>query len=674
MTETSVGRRRRWWIVGAIVAAVVLVGAAGAVYFAVSSNAAVSVALVPSSKPGANPFTATVASATPDAADTVVQKSAQLRKTLPVAKATHTPVATGTTPGLYGGSGDAQVCDPQKLVSFLTANPAKAGAWARVLGIRAKNIGAYVASLTPVILNSDTLVINHGYRNGAATTLVSVLQAGTAVMVDATGTPRVKCNCGNPLTAPQPLSLTAAHVVGKRWAGYAPKNVIAVKPGASGGDLQLVDLGTGTVYQQAVGPVTALWAAASWSASTGTSIVDQTEVWTSADGRSWAHVATVPHELISGLGYANGHWVAVTLPPVFDVPQSDILTSADLRTWKKAASVPGQLNGVAFGGGRWEAVGDAPAGSLGYQSQAGGAGIVYSSSNGSDWRPVATVADTSKYGLTGLSSVAFGDGRWTAVAGIALSPPVKVYGSTDGEHWTPQAADALENQTGGAVTYGSGTWLINANTHALPDPLTFTPSPTDGLADTSTDGASWRTAPAAGLEGTRVEAAGYGSGRWLVATEESDLPNPMHALVGSRVASSSDGRTWAMIGQIAGPMGAIGYGAVPSRGGATAPPTTPSATPSAAPSPTPTPTAAAGSPQCSADLLKAARTRAGLDGTIDHPQCSGTWAIAAVILQQSEITAVFEWVDGAWTVRSRNNVCAENLLPADLVQLGCHSN
>src|SRR2546429_115073 len=84
------------------------------------------------------------------------------------------------------------------------------GSSASVEGIEPNDIATYVASLTPVILTSDTLVTNHGYANGHATTLRSVLQAGTAVMVDNTGVPRVKCNCGNPLTpaGPTPIGKT----------------------------------------------------------------------------------------------------------------------------------------------------------------------------------------------------------------------------------------------------------------------------------------------------------------------------------------------------------------------------------------------------------------------------------------------------------------------------------
>jgi hypothetical protein len=40
-----------------------------------------------------------------------------------------------------------------------------------------------------VILQRDTRVTNHGFRNGRATPTQSILQAGTAVLVDEYGVP-----------------------------------------------------------------------------------------------------------------------------------------------------------------------------------------------------------------------------------------------------------------------------------------------------------------------------------------------------------------------------------------------------------------------------------------------------------------------------------------------------
>ncbi|WP_434316917.1 DUF6777 domain-containing protein [Leifsonia sp. P73] len=231
--------RRRWWLAGGIVVAAAVIAAAVLGGIAIGRSAASGpIRLVAAGEPGPNPFTqSTQRDAAPAPSDIVAKKTAQLRASLPKDAGTDTPVAGGTTPGLYGGSGDAQVCDPQRLVAFLAGAHAKAAAWARVLGIAPTKIAAYVSGLTPVILGSDTLVQNHGYRSGAATSFPAILQAGTAVLVDATGTPRVKCNCGNPLTEPQPLSVPSAATVGTAWPGYTGRSVILIHSGRPGGSL-----------------------------------------------------------------------------------------------------------------------------------------------------------------------------------------------------------------------------------------------------------------------------------------------------------------------------------------------------------------------------------------------------------------------------------------------------
>jgi hypothetical protein len=110
----------------------------------------------------------------------------------------------GSEQGLYGGSRRLDVCDTGLLLDFLltVGNAGKKSAWARTLGISARNkkVRAFVGSLTEVVLANDTLVGNHGYRKGRANRYDAVLEAGTAVLVDLFGVPRVKCNCGNPLT------------------------------------------------------------------------------------------------------------------------------------------------------------------------------------------------------------------------------------------------------------------------------------------------------------------------------------------------------------------------------------------------------------------------------------------------------------------------------------------
>jgi hypothetical protein len=136
----------------------------------------------------------------------------------------------GDTPGLYGGTRQASACDKARLVAFLRANPEKAQAWAGVQGIPVEQIPSFVERMTPVLLRSDTLVINHGYRNGEATTAPAVLQAGMGVMVDEYGTPTVKCNCGNPLTrAEKKISTKGAKYSGPKWPDFSKSKVTRVE-------------------------------------------------------------------------------------------------------------------------------------------------------------------------------------------------------------------------------------------------------------------------------------------------------------------------------------------------------------------------------------------------------------------------------------------------------------
>jgi serine/threonine protein kinase len=167
------------------------------------------------------------------------------------------PVATGGTvaggtAGLYGGTLNNASCDPAQMVAFLQQHPDKARAWADVEGIAAADLPSYIGGLTPVVLRADTAVTNHGFLDGAATTLRSVLQAGTAVLVDRFGVPRARCYCGNPLTPPP--ATTPAGFTGERWSGFSPSTIVTVAPtSAPLTQLTLVDPVSLVVFTRPVG-------------------------------------------------------------------------------------------------------------------------------------------------------------------------------------------------------------------------------------------------------------------------------------------------------------------------------------------------------------------------------------------------------------------------------------
>jgi hypothetical protein len=129
---------------------------------------------------------------------------------------------------VYGGTRKVASCDVEKQIKFLQANPSKTNAFASVLGIRSSDVAAHLRALTPVQLRMDTRVTNHGYRDGAATSYQAVLQAGTAVLVDDRGVPRVRCACGNPLKPPVALK-TTPKPRGDSWPSYRPQNVVVIE-------------------------------------------------------------------------------------------------------------------------------------------------------------------------------------------------------------------------------------------------------------------------------------------------------------------------------------------------------------------------------------------------------------------------------------------------------------
>nr|WTB29235.1 hypothetical protein OG781_06775 [Streptomyces sp. NBC_00830] len=222
------GPGRPWWQSlpkVATVAAVVVASVLLAVVFIRpdgGSTARGEIFLQPADSTGQDPFTGSTARssvpATPTTAPTPTRTGANV-----------TQGVTGSTPGLYGGTRKVASCDVEKQIKALTAEPDKNKVFARVLGIDPTDVPAYLRALTPVQLRLDTRVTNHGFWDGSATSYQAVLQAGTAVLVDDRGVPRVRCACGNPLLEPVPLKGNP-EVKGEPWPGYRSSNVVVVEP------------------------------------------------------------------------------------------------------------------------------------------------------------------------------------------------------------------------------------------------------------------------------------------------------------------------------------------------------------------------------------------------------------------------------------------------------------
>ncbi|HEY9417691.1 MAG TPA: DUF6777 domain-containing protein, partial [Pseudonocardia sp.] len=135
---------------------------------------------------------------------------------------------SGDTPGLFAADENKPSCDTRTLISNLQSDPGKAGAWADAVGIASTDIPAYVDTLNPVVLRSDTAVTQYGYENGTFVPYPAVLEAGTAAFVNSRGEPRAKCFSGNPLSGTPALENVS--YVGSTWKNFAPKTVTYVKP------------------------------------------------------------------------------------------------------------------------------------------------------------------------------------------------------------------------------------------------------------------------------------------------------------------------------------------------------------------------------------------------------------------------------------------------------------
>ncbi|WP_438485268.1 DUF6777 domain-containing protein [Streptomyces sp. S186] len=221
------GPRRPWWrsaprialataaVVVAVILAVVLPRLGG-------GGSAGQLVLEPAGASGPSPYTGTTVNedgtASPTATPSVAPRGDHQATSV-----------SGAAPGLYGGSQSKASCDVEKQIRYLRDNPDKARAFAGVVGKSTEELPAYLRSLTPVQLQVDTWVTNHGYQDGKATDFQAVLQAGTAVLVDALGVPRVRCICGNPLTPPAATGGKGLTIQGKPWPGFRTANVVTVQ-------------------------------------------------------------------------------------------------------------------------------------------------------------------------------------------------------------------------------------------------------------------------------------------------------------------------------------------------------------------------------------------------------------------------------------------------------------
>lgn len=530
-------------VAGGVALAIALVAVVAWVVLSGEDEAGATVRLEVASDVGSDPFTESVqigpAVAFPANVEAV---NVSIRGDLPADPDLGTKAADGTTPGLYGGTGETAVCDPDALVEFLRGEPRKARAWASVAGVDPERIEEFVAALTPVVLTSDTYVTNHGFRDGRATAFPAVLQAGTAVLVDASGLPRVKCNCGNPLAAPPARSLRGAATEGTAWSGFTDATVVTVRSAPSTGSLTLTDLTSGAPLEVPVGGGgVGQWVVARYG-DTGTALL------TSSDGTEWSEVATAPDLQIRSLAWDGDRWVALANRFGERVDPTLVLSSPDLRSWTELSEIPAAVDDIAWGDGRFVAVGTG----------------AFGSADGVSWAPIP-IAGPPDLGPGRFNAVVHAPEGWVAshvysefidggvrhllVSGDGISPfdadpgvePLEVGAGNRAamaasDHVVAVAAErvTLPNPPVGALTSG-----LQAG--ADPSSLADVASPFD---DTPADGMAW------------------GPTGWLAYSGgDADQPNGDTAEPRrTTFFASDDARAWTEVGRIEGELTAVAWG------------------------------------------------------------------------------------------------------------------
>lgn len=275
-----------YWVMGALAVAlvvvVVLLVAGGDDKEAATTTAGLGEApgevyLEPARTLGPDPYTeevmeaAVVSTTAPLVSTTLGTSTTTSTTTAGLSTTTTQPVLAlqsriGGEPGLYGGTQDQTRCDKEAILSFLQQNPDKAAAWVAAQNsdptlawdtgrtdLTVADLPAYFAELTPVTLLNDTRVTNHGFRDGLPTARQSVLQAGTAVLIDIYGVPRARCACGNPLIPPIPTPGTPTWV-GPGWPGFDPTIIIVVVPNPVViTQVIIIDLNTGILIERPPG-------------------------------------------------------------------------------------------------------------------------------------------------------------------------------------------------------------------------------------------------------------------------------------------------------------------------------------------------------------------------------------------------------------------------------------
>lgn len=193
------------------------------------------------------------------ASEHAASEIATMTQELPTSTGRGVHVVAGTRPGLYGGTDRTSACNAAAVANYLDTHLDEGRVWSQTIGIEPQQIPTYLNTLTPVILNVDTWVTSHRFSTGGGLPFQAVLQAGTPVMIDPVGVPRLHCKSGSPLIPPANTNLVKLDDVrGAPWQGYAPQKVVAIAYASSGAEsavseFSILNLGSAEQIMRKVG-------------------------------------------------------------------------------------------------------------------------------------------------------------------------------------------------------------------------------------------------------------------------------------------------------------------------------------------------------------------------------------------------------------------------------------
>jgi len=176
---------------------------------------------------------------------------------------------------------------------------------------------------------------------------------------------------------------------------------------------------------------------------------------------------------INAVAYGGGKWVAVG-------GSGKIAYSTDAKSWTAVTEtkLTNAIDVIAYGGGKWVA---------GAQQK-----MAYSS-DGITWTAVTSATFT---GSNKINAIAYGGGKWIAVGGGSSTG--QMVSSSNGETWTDVTNLPWENSIT-SITYNNDRWVVGG---------------LGGRMAYSTNGTSWTTVADLPIGG-RVEDIAYGNGRWI---------------------------------------------------------------------------------------------------------------------------------------------------------------